>query len=235
MKIVVLENSQTAAHYAATEIAEAARNTVRERGLFSLALSGGNSPGPMFSALAEQDIPWAKAHIFQADERIVPMESPDRSFAKLRDILLSRVPIPEGNVHPMPVETDDLEAAAAGYGITLSETLGTPPVLDLVHLGLGADGHTASLIPGDRALAIARRNVAVSGPYERTRRMTLTYPILNRARAILWLVLGTDKAQILQRLIEGDTKIPAGLIERSRATIVADKEAAALLNTRPRG
>lgn len=233
MKIRVLDDGQSAASYAATEIAEAARNAVRERGFASLALSGGSSPLPMFSALAEQSIPWAKVHIFQVDERIVPMESPERSFARLRDILLSRVPMPEGNVHPMPVEADDLGAAAARYEIKLSETLGSPPVLDLVHLGLGSDGHTASLVPGDPDLAISACDVAVSGIYEGTRRMTLTYPMLNRARAVLWLAVGEAKAKILQRLAAGDIGIPAGRIERSRATIIADKEAAVLLNTGP--
>jgi 6-phosphogluconolactonase len=228
MKIRVLDDSQSAVRYAAAEIAQAARNAIRECGQFSLALSGGSAL-PAFSGLAEQDIPWAKVHIFQVDERIVPMESPARSFAKLREILFSRVPLPEGNVHPMPVETDNLDAAIARYEATLSETLGTPPVLDLVHLGLGPDGHTASLIPGDPDLEVSASDVAVSGLYEGTQRMTLTYPILNRARAILWLVLGEGKAKILQRLMAGDTNIPAGRIERSRAIVFSDKAAASSL------
>src|SRR3954465_11275245 len=123
MEIRVFDDHESAAHYAAVMIAEAVQNAVRERGLFSLALSGGSSPWPMFSALVEQDVPWTKVHIFQADERIVPMQSLERAVAKLREILVNRVPIPAENIHPMPVETDDLDAAAVRYETALSEAL----------------------------------------------------------------------------------------------------------------
>jgi len=230
MRICVLDDVESAARYGATQISEAARSSVRERGSFSLALSGGSTPWPMLSALAGEDIPWASIHVFQVDERAVPMDSPERTFAKLRSVLLSRAPIPEGNIHPMPVDTDDLDAAARRYERTLVNALGFPPVLDLVHLGIGADGHTASLIPGAASLASASPSeVMVSDIYQGSRRMTLTYPILNRARMILWLIIGEDKAPMLPRLIAGDTSIPAGCIEQDRAILIADRSAAALL------
>ena len=226
MQICVLDDAKGAAAYAAKRIAEAARRAVLERGSCSLALSGGSTPGPAQSVLAYENIPWGNVHIFQVDERAVPIDSPQRNFANIQKVLLSRAPIPEENIHPMPVDAADLDAGAKAYERELRDVLGSPPVLDLVHLGLGADGHTASLIPGDAALLTASRDVAVSGPYEGSRRMTLTYPMLNRAREILWLVLGEEKAAMLQRLMGGDTSIPAGRIERSRAIVIADKAAA---------
>jgi 6-phosphogluconolactonase len=229
MKVFVLDDARSAARYGAARIAEATRSAVFERGFCSLALSGGMSPWPMFSVLAEQDVPWTKVHIFQVDERIDSVNSPQRTFAKLRKTLLCRVPLPEENVHPMPVDSADLVAAAENYEAALSDRLGRPPVLDLVHLGLGVDGHTASLIPGDTSLAQVSCDVAVSGPYEGSPRMTLTYSALNRARTILWLVIGEMKAEILHRLIVGDVRVPAGRIERSHAIVLADKGAASLL------
>ena len=230
MRICLFDDAQSAARYGARQIAEAARSAVRERGSFSLALSGGSTPWAMLSVLAGENLPWASTHIFQVDERAVPMDSPDRTFAKLQSLLFSRVPIPERNIHPMPVDTEDLDSAAKRYALTLINDLGSPPVLDLVHLGIGADGHTASLTPGDTALPSATSSdVTVSSPYEGSRRMTLTYPMLNRARLIVWLIIGPDKAPMVPRLIAGDTSIPAGRIERERALLVADKSAAALL------
>ena len=229
MQICVHDDAKGAAAYAAKHIAEAARRAVLERGSGSLALSGGSTPGPTQSVLASENIPWASVHIFQVDERAVPINSPQRNFANIRNILLSRAPIPEENVHPMPVDTADLDAGAKAYERELTNVLGSPAVFDLVHLGLGADGHTASLVPGDASAARQTCDVTVSVPYEGTRRMTLTYPILNRARTILWLVLGQDKAEMLQRLIASDTSIPAGRIESSRAIVIADKAAASLI------
>src|ERR1051326_4990403 len=145
MQVYVLDDEKSAAQFAASRIAADARNSVAERGSFSVALSGGTSPWPMLSFLAGEDMPWARVHIFQVDERVVLSEDPRWTFAKLQSILLSRVPIPEENIHPMPVQMDDLRTAAQSYERTLTKILGSPPVLDLVHLGLGADGHTGSL------------------------------------------------------------------------------------------
>src|SRR5205823_3468838 len=120
------------------------------------------------------------------------------------------------------VESDDLDGAAARYAATLMTAAGAPPTLDLVHLGLGADGHTASLVPGDPVLEITDRDVAVTGVYRGRRRLTLTYPVLDRARRILWLVAGADKAPMLRRLRDGDSTIPAGRVRSDRAVVVAD-------------
>ena len=230
MQICVLDDANGAAAYAAKRIGEAARRAVLERGSCSLALSGGSTPGPTQSVLAYENIPWANVHIFQVDERAVPVDSPQRNFANIRTVLLSRAPIPDENIHPMPVDTADLDAGAKAYERELTNVLGSPPILDLVHLGLGADGHTASLTPGDADLCAAS-DVAISGVYEGSRRMTLTYSMLNRSREILWLVLGEDKAAMARRLVAGDASIPAGRIEAARAIIVADKAAARLLGT----
>jgi 6-phosphogluconolactonase len=129
----------------------------------------------------------------------------------------------------MPVEAEDLAQAAATYARTLREIAGTPPVLDLVHLGLGPDGHTASLIPGDPVLKVTHQDVALTGIYQGRRRMTLTYPILNRARHILWLVTGEAKSGMLRRLHDGDQSIPAGRIRRDQALVLADRAAASRL------
>jgi len=126
----------------------------------------------------------------------------------------------------MPVESPDLKTAAAHYAQTIADVAGSPPVLDLAHLGLGADGHTASLVPGDPVLDITEADVGLTGIYQGRRRMTLTYPILNRARRVLWLVTGAEKAGMLGRLQDGDPSIPAGRVRRDCAVIFADLGAA---------
>jgi 6-phosphogluconolactonase len=129
----------------------------------------------------------------------------------------------------MPVEAADLEAAARSYARTIGQIAGNPPVLDLAHLGLGPDGHTASLVPGDPALNVTAQDVALTGLYQKRRRMTLTYPALNRSRGILWVVTGAEKAEMLVRLRDGDIAIPAGGIRREPALVLADQPAAAAL------
>jgi 6-phosphogluconolactonase len=124
------------------------------------------------------------------------------------------------------VEAPDLNSAAERYAATLQKLAGTPPVLDLVHLGLGPDGHTASLVPGDPVLQVTDADVALTGVYQRRRRMTLTYPIINRSRRILWIVTGNDKTEMVRCLVDGDTEIPAGRINKEHALILADRAAA---------
>jgi 6-phosphogluconolactonase len=165
-------------------------------------------------------------HVVQVDERIAPAGDPERNLARLRESLLDRAALPPQQVYAMPVEEADLDAAASGYARTLERIAGVPPVLDLVHLGLGADGHTASLVPGDPALEVTDRDVAVTRAYMGRRRMTLTYPILNRARRILWLVTGADKVAMLPRLLAADVAIPAGRVNPERALVLADSAAA---------
>ena len=210
-------------------IAADARAAVAERGRFLMAVSGGHTPWAMLRALANEEMPWPKVHVFQVDERVAPAGDPDRNLTHLRQSLLEHAPLPEQQIYPMPVEDPVLEAAAKSYGHTLQQVGGTPAVLDLAHLGLGPDGHTASLVPGDPVLEVTDRDVAVTGVYMGRRRMTLTYPILNRSRRILWLITGAEKTPMLQRLQEGDTSIPAGRISREQALVLADRAAAGTL------
>ncbi len=227
MKIDVLADADSVARAAASIIAEKARSGVAARGRFIMAVSGGRTPWMMLRALSDQDMPWDKVHVVQVDERVAPAGHPDRNLTHLRDSLLTHAPLPMDHIYAMPVEASDLEAAAAQYAATLQEIAGSPPVLDLVHLGLGSDGHTASLIPGDPVLKAAETDVALTGSYQGRRRMTLTYPILNRSRCILWLVTGSGKAGMLARLRDGDLSIPAGQVHREQAIVLADRAAAA--------
>jgi 6-phosphogluconolactonase len=180
----------------------------------------------MLRALAREQVPWQGTHVVQVDERVAPLRHADRNLTVLRENLLALVPLRAEQVHAMPVESMDLDAAAANYGQELSEIAGSPPVLDFVHLGLGPDGHTASLVPGDPVLDVANADVALTGLYQGRRRMTLTYPILNRSRHILWVVTGGEKAHMLARLLDGDPSIPAGRVNPAEARILADYAAA---------
>ena len=226
MKIDVLADADSVARAAASMIAEKARSGVAARGRFIMAVSGGRTPWMMLRALSNQDMPWEKVHVVQVDERVAPAGHQDRNLTQLRDSLLNQVRLPVDHIYAMPVEAVDLEAAAAQYAEKLQEIAGSPPVLDLVHLGLGADGHTASLVPGDAVLDVTDTDVALTGLYQGRRRMTLTYPILNRSRCILWLVTGSEKADMLARLRDGDLSIPAGLVHREQAIVLADRAAA---------
>jgi len=227
VQIDVLADGDAVAAKGAAVIAAAARGAVAERGSFLLALSGGHTPWRMLRLLADEDVPWGGVQVVQVDERVAPTGHPDRNLTHLRENLLARAPLRPGQIHAMPVEAPDLAAAAAGYARMLRELAGTPSVLDLVHLGLGPDGHTASLIPGDPVLDVADADVAPTGLYQGTRRMTLTYPVINRARRVLWLVTGSDKAEALARLQHGDVSIPAGRVRRDDALVLVDRAAAA--------
>lgn len=233
MNFVRLVDSEAAAQRGAAHIAQAAREAVRLRGSFLLALSGGHTPRRMFELLATEDVPWAATHVFQVDERVAPPGDPQRNATQLAEALLHRVAIPPDHVHLMPVEAPDLRAAAGAYARTLRARCGSPPTLDLVQLGLGADGHTASLVPGDPVLLETAADVALSGPYQGLQRMTLTYSALNGARQILWLVCGAEKTWALQRLRQGDPSIPAGRVDPARATLLADADADAAPDGQP--
>ena len=210
---------------AAEMIAQVARDAVTERGRCAIAISGGTTPWLAFRSLAGEEIPWDRVHLFQVDERVAPSGDPARNYFHLKEALIDRIPIPPGNVHPMPVEEEDLDTGARRYEAVLRGIAGTPPVLDLVQLGLGEDGHTASLFPGDPALPLLDRDVAVSGLHMGRTRMTLTFPAIDRARHILWLVTGAGKAAALARLRAGDRSIPAGRVHRGRALLLADAAA----------
>lgn len=226
MTFDVLPDPEALGRRAAAEIASAARDAVRARGRFLLAVSGAATARPLLRALAGEDLPWDATHVFQVDERVAPAGHADRNLTDLQALLLGRVAVPRAHVHPMPVEAPDLEAAAARHASELASVAGPAPVLDLVHLGIGEDGHTASLVPGDPVLGVGDADVAVTRPYQGRRRMTLTYPALDRARRILWVVEGAAKADALARLRAGDRAIPAGRVRRDRALVLADAASA---------
>jgi 6-phosphogluconolactonase len=227
MKLELFEDAEAVARAAATTVAADARAAVAARGRFIIAVSGGKTPWIMLRALAGEEVPWKDVHVFQVDERIAPTGDPDRNLTHLRASLLEHAPLPPQQIYAMPVESPDLEAAAKQYAQTLEQVAGSPPVLDLAHLGMGPDGHTASLVPGDPVLKVTEADVGLTGVYMGRRRMTLTYPVLNRSRRILWLMTGSDKVAMLPRLLEGDTTIPAGRISRDQAVVLADRAAAA--------
>lgn len=217
LEVEILPDAEAVARRGAEVVSSRAAEAIAARGRFTFAVSGGQTPWAMFAALAES-LPWDRIAVYQVDERVAPDGDPDRNLTHLRESLPRATAV---DVHPMPVGADDLEAAAASYAALL------PDAFDLVHLGLGADGHTASLVPGDPVLEVVDRDVALTGQYEGRRRMTLTYPVLDRARRILWLVTGADKAAALRGLRAGDSSIPAGMVAREHALVVADAAAAA--------
>ena len=210
-----LPDAPQVAHAAAVFVAQQARQAVESRGRFHFAVSGGHTPWAMFVELASQTVPWDATVIYQVDERVAPPGDPDRNLTHLTKALGSA----PAQVRPMPVNESDLVAAAASYAALL------PEHFDLVHLGLGPDGHTASLIPGDPVLSVTDRLVALTQPYQERVRMTLTYPALARARQILWLVTGEDKKEPLAKLLAGDTTIPAGRIKAASSLVMADHAA----------
>jgi 6-phosphogluconolactonase len=226
MTLEIFDDPDSVAQAGAAAIAADARTVVAARGRYALAVSGGHTPWIMLRALANEDLAWADVHIYQVDERVAPEGDPDRNLTHLRESLMEHAPIPAKNIHAMPVEGPDLAAAAGQYSLDLQKIAGSPPVLDLLHLGLGPDGHTASLVPGDPVLDVTNVDVAVTGIYQGRRRMTLTYPVLNRARRVLWLVTGSEKAEMLPRLLKGDESIPAGRVRSEQALVLADRAAA---------
>jgi len=230
MKLEVYSNADAVAQKAAALVAAEARAAVAARGAFVMAVSGGHTPWEMLRALAGEDVPWDDVHVVQVDERVAPTGDPDRNLTHLHESLVEHAPLRPERIHAMPVESSNLQAACEEYALTLRTIAGSPPVLDLIHLGLGPDGHTASLVPGDAVLEIKDADVALTGLYQGRRRMTLTYPILNRFRRILWLVTGSEKAGMLARLRAGDAQIPAGRVRADHALVLADRAAAGRLN-----
>jgi len=237
LSLEILADGEAVAHRGAAQIADAAREAVEERGRFVWAVSGGRTPWRMLDELAALDLPWERMELFQVDERVAPAGDPERNWTQVRAHLVDRVGLV---AHPMAVDElvgDGPEGAFAAvaerYARELAQACGTPPVLDLVHLGLGADGHTASLVPGDPVLRVEDAEVAATrGAYQGRRRITLTFPALMRARRVLWVVTGAEKHEVLGRLLTGDDSIPGGRLSarRSRAgamdRALADREAA---------
>jgi 6-phosphogluconolactonase len=229
MRVEVLTDVDSVARRAAELIASEARAAVKARGRFTVAISGGRTPWVMLRALSSLDVPWGRVDVLQVDERIATAGHADRNLTHLSESLLVQGRHVPARIHPMPVESadlDDLKGAVARYEQTLVDVAGSPPVLDLVHLGMGPDGHTASLIPGDPVLDVTDADVALTGLYQGRRRMTLTYRAINRARRVLWLITGEDKAAMLVRLRRGDPAIPAGRVRQDHAIALADRAAA---------
>ena len=225
MQVEVFNDARTVAQRSAERIAAAAREAIAARDRFIFAVSGGHTPWIMLAVLSGEDLPWGKIELFQVDERVAAADSPDRNLMHLRQSLLSRVPMPEANIHAMPVENPDLGAGAADYARSLEAVAGSPPRLDLVHLGLGPDGHTASLVPDDPVLAVGDRWVATTRPYQGHPRMTLTYPVLDNAAEILFVITGAEKVDALAKLRRRDPAIPAGRLTASNIVVMADAAA----------
>lgn len=218
----VFDDEGEVAEVAAGYIAARARQATADNNrTFTMAVSGGKGPWVMFAALAREDVPWDQVTIYQVDERVAPAMDPDRNLTHLEESLAGV----EVDIRAMPVEDRDLEAAARGYGDAL------PRRFDLVHLGIGPDGHTASLVPDDPVLEVTDRPVALTGVYQDRRRMTLTYPALARADQLLWLITGAAKRAALARLWAGDDSIPAARVEAAASLIMADTAAATAVSS----
>ncbi len=224
MQLVISDDAKSAGEYGALLVACQMRKALLQRPRFSLALSGGATAGFLLEALRHQDLRWDALDVFQVDERVVPMASGERNLALLDQILVADGPLPASQLFSIPVDLRD--ASAMPYAALLQRQLGSPPIFDVVHLGLGDDGHTASLVPGDAALTSVSHDALITEPYRGARRVTLTFPAINRARRRLWLVTGVEKKHALSRLLAGDRSIPAGQVVRRASIVIADRMAA---------
>ena len=216
LRMDVRPDAEAVAERGAEFVAGQAAAAIADHGRFTFAVSGGHTPWAMFAHLSDKGMPWEKVTIFQVDERVAPDGDPDRNLTHL---YASLPPKANADVRPMPVTAVDLDGAADEYARSL------PEAFDLVHLGLGPDGHTASLVPGDPVLEVMDRDVSVTGVYMGRRRMTLTYRLLERAPRVMWLITGEDKIDALRRLQAGDRSIPAGRISSANALVIADEAA----------
>lgn len=223
MRLISAADADAAAMLAADELAAACRAAVAERGIAVVAVSGGETPWQMLERFREYPLRWERIKLAQVDERVAPRGDARRNLTRLAQILVTDGPLPGENLLAMPVEADDLPCAAAQYQQRLEQAAGRPVTFDMVQLGLGADGHTASLVPGDAVLDVVDRDVAVTGKYQGLRRMTLTFPALNRARRRLWLVTGAAKAARLAELLAGSAAVgpPALRVSRDQAVVIA--------------
>ncbi|MFY9781938.1 MAG: 6-phosphogluconolactonase [Acidimicrobiales bacterium] len=214
-EVRIYESVDELAKASAAYVASQIRDLSDRSGAFTFALSGGRSPWLMLAELAREKVAWNRTVIYQVDERVVPEDDDLRNLKHLREALAAT----DAPIEAMDVENPELEEATKSYATKL------PPRFDLIHLGLGPDGHCASLVPNDPVLEVTDRLVALSGPYQDTIRMTLTYPALERADQLLWLVSGEDKQDALARLLDGDTSIPAGRVEAGASLVMADRAA----------
>lgn len=226
MEIRTFQSSSEVAKEAALYLAERIRENIAKKGFFTLAISGGRTPWEMIKELATEDLSWEKVFLFQVDERIAPDGHQDRNMTQLFKALQGTSLITRLNIFPMHVIAEDLEQACTEYADIIKDITETGK-LDLVHLGIGTDGHTASLIPDDEVLEVRDRDVALTNhPYQGRQRMTLTYPMINQAEKILWVITGEEKAEMLNRLLNQDSTIPAGKISQQQAVILTEESAA---------
>jgi 6-phosphogluconolactonase len=229
MRIETHADGDAVAQRTAEVVADAAREGARRHGRAVLAFSGGSTPAPMLERLARMDVRWNATHILQVDERVAPEGHEDRNWTMITNSLLAGADIPDALLHPMPVTDDDLDAAAGRYARRLQTVAGVPPIADVVHLGIGDDGHTASLVPGDPVLDVRDRWVAVAGPYQGRMRMTLTYPAINAGRLLVWQITGAEKAAAVREGLQG-RRVPASKVRRRDVVVIATREAAAELS-----
>ena len=229
MEIETFDDAAELARATANRVAARLLDAVAAREIGVVAFSGGGTPAAMLAELARKELPWDRIHVVQVDERVAPDGHADRNWTMIRRELLEGSPLPAGNAHPMPVTDDDLKPAAVRYAGLLRALCGEPVVLDVAHLGIGEDGHTASLVPGDAALIDTGLDVTLAGPYQDRVRMTLTFAAINRARVIIWQVEGESKAQALRTMIDGGDVPAAGVRTDGDVFLLADLAAASLI------
>jgi 6-phosphogluconolactonase len=226
LHVEILNDPPAVAARVAALIGARLRRAVQERGKAALAISGGRTPMAMLSLLAREEVPWTETDVFQVDERVAPDGHPQRNATGLRQAFASLTEAHPKCFHWMPVTEPDLEEGAQQYAEELCTTVGRPPLFDVVHLGIGEDGHTASIFPGNAVVHATARKVMVTGVHLGWRRMTLTLPVLNRARMIVWVVTGRSKREVVTRLLQGDKSLVAAKVRRDDAWLIADSEAA---------
>ncbi len=225
MKTEILASPDQVAQRAADYLEQLIRETLTHKPFFSMAISGGRTPWEMLKILSKAALPWQRVNVFQVDERVAPDGHPDRNLTQLFQAIEGSPMVTRLPIFPMPVTAADLEEACQSYAKVLDEVT-EGKGLDLIHLGLGSDGHTASLVPGDGVLEVNDRDVACTEQlYQGRIRMTLTYPLLNSAKRILWIVTGSEKQEMVQRLLRQDSSIPAGSIRQENALLLVDQAA----------
>lgn len=230
MEIRTFQSAEDVAKEAAIYIADRIRENIARKGFFTMAISGGRTPWAMIKELAQEDLPWEKVFLFQVDERIVPDAHPERNLTQLFKAIEGSRLVLRLNIFPMRVNAEDLDEACAEYESHINRMTENGK-LDLIHLGIGPDGHTASLIPDDSVLEVSEKGVAITeSEYQGRRRMTLTYPLINQAEKILWVITGQEKAEMLNRLLHKDPSIPAGKINQHHAIVLTEESASTKIN-----
>ncbi len=225
MDLIQVESAAEAAAQTAALFEQRLHETLSNREYFVAAVSGGRTPAMMFDELATRDLPWQQIRLTQVDERVAPAGDSARNLTQLKEHLLDKIVIPDENVLPLPVEASDLTEACVDHARALEVLAGDGLRFDFIHLGLGADGHTASLVPNDPVLNVSDAAVALTGEYQGRRRLTLTFPVLDQAGMVVWLVTGEDKVEALERMLARDAAIPAGRVQAKKQIVVADRAA----------